>query len=130
MASDRVERRLAAILTADMVGYSRLMEVDETGTITRQRAHRSELIDPTIETFKERIVKTTGDGILVEFASVVDAVRCAINILNAILDQTVQTEMNPVNRCPRASEANLPPRLRPSTAPSPSNGVTRAVMFP
>ncbi len=77
MAPDRIERRLAAIMSADMVGYSRLMEADETGTITRQRSHRSELIDPTIEAFKGRIVKTTGDGMLVEFASAVDAVQSA-----------------------------------------------------
>ena len=70
-------RRLVAILAADVVGYSRLMEADETGTITRQRSHRSELIDPTIEAFKGRIVKTTGDGMLVEFASAVDAVQSA-----------------------------------------------------
>ena len=80
MAPDRIERRLAAIMSADMVGYSRLMEVDETGTITRQRAHRKELIDPKIVAYNGRIVKTTGDGMLVEFASAVDAVECAVDI--------------------------------------------------
>ena len=64
MAPDRIERRLSAIMSADMVGYSRLMEADETGTIARQRSHRSELIDSTIEAFKGRIVRTTGDGML------------------------------------------------------------------
>jgi adenylate cyclase len=78
--SNRAERRLAAILAADMVGYSRLMEIDETGTISRQRNHRTELIGPTIEAHKGRIVKTSGDGMLVEFASAVDAVDCAVTI--------------------------------------------------
>ena len=71
-------RRLAAILAADIAGYSRLMEADEEGTLKRLRALRRELIDPQIEAHRGRIVKTTGDGILIEFASVVDAVRCAI----------------------------------------------------
>jgi TolB-like protein len=73
----RVERRLAAILAADVVGYSRLIEADEEGTLGRLRALRAELIDPKIAGHKGRIVKTTGDGLLVEFASVVDALRCA-----------------------------------------------------
>ncbi len=80
MTVNRIERRLAAILAADMVGYSRLMEVDESGTIVRQRGHRSELIDPAVRAFSGRIVKTTGDGMLVEFASAVDAVDCAVDI--------------------------------------------------
>ncbi len=71
MAEQSVTRRLAAILAADMVGYSRLMEADETGTIARQKAHRAELIDPEITRHNGRIVKTTGDGLLVKFASVV-----------------------------------------------------------
>ena len=74
------KRRLAAILAADMVGYSRLMEADESGTLARLNAHRAELIDPTIARNSGRIIKTTGDGLLVEFASVVDAVRCAVEI--------------------------------------------------
>ena len=73
-------RRLAAILVADMVGYSRLMEVDESGTITQQRTHREELIDPSIAKNNGRIVKLMGDGMLVEFASVVDAVQCAVEV--------------------------------------------------
>ena len=80
MAVDRVQRRLAAILAADMVGYSRLMGVDEEGTIARQKAHRAELIDPEIAAHGGRIVKTMGDGLLVEFPSVVDAVNCAIAV--------------------------------------------------
>ena len=71
------ERRLAAVLAADMVGYSRLMEVDEAGTLARLKTHRLELIDPAIAKNRGRIIKTTGDGMLVEFHSVVDAVTCA-----------------------------------------------------
>ncbi len=65
MAEERVQRRLAAILATDMVGYSRLMEADERDTIERQKAHRQELIDPEIAAHNGRIVKTTGDGLLV-----------------------------------------------------------------
>jgi adenylate cyclase len=77
-------RRLAAILAADVVGYSRLMGVDEEGTLARLKALRSELIDPKIAQHHGRIVKTTGDGLLVEFASVVDAVRCATEVQQAM----------------------------------------------
>jgi TolB-like protein len=76
----RVERRLAAILAADVAGYSRLMGADEEGTLARLKAHRRELIDPKISEHRGRIVKTTGDGLLVEFSSVVDALRCATEI--------------------------------------------------
>ncbi len=75
-----MERRLAAVLSADMVGYSRLMEADEDGVLVRQKSHRNELIDPEISRWHGRIVKTTGDGMLVEFASAQDAVHCAIEI--------------------------------------------------
>src|SRR5437762_9585937 len=71
-------RRLAAILAADVVGYSRLIGADEEGTLNRLKAIRAEVIDPKITAHRGRIVKTTGDGLLVEFGSVVDAVRCAI----------------------------------------------------
>jgi adenylate cyclase len=74
------ERRLAAVLAADVVGYSRLMEVDETGTLARLKTHRIELIDPTIAKNRGRIIKTTGDGMLVEFHSVAEAVLCAAEI--------------------------------------------------
>ena len=73
----RVERRLAAILAADVAGYSRLIEADEDATLGRLKAQRVEVIDPKIAAHRGRIVKTTGDGLLVEFASVVDALRCA-----------------------------------------------------
>ena len=78
MGADRVERRLAAILAADVAGYSRLMERDEAGTLAHLRTLRRDLIDPKIAEHKGRIVKTTGDGILVEFPSVVEAVACAV----------------------------------------------------
>jgi adenylate cyclase len=74
------ERRLAAVVAADMVGYSRLMEADETGTLARLKTHRIELIDPAIVKNRGRMIKTTGDGMLVEFHSVVDAVTCAAEI--------------------------------------------------
>ena len=74
-----VERRLAAILAADVVGYSRLMEVDEAGTLARLKTIRLELIDPAIAKCKGRIIKTTGDGMLVEFQSVTEALRCAVD---------------------------------------------------
>jgi adenylate cyclase len=74
------ERRLAAVLAADMVGYSRLMEVDEAGTLARLKTHRLELVDPVIAKNRGRIIKTTGDGLLVEFQSVADAVLCAAEI--------------------------------------------------
>ena len=80
MDEARVERRLAAILAADVAGYSRLMGADEEGTLSQLKAHRKELIDPKITEHRGRIVKTTGDGMLVEFVSVVDAVRCAVDI--------------------------------------------------
>jgi TolB-like protein/class 3 adenylate cyclase/Tfp pilus assembly protein PilF len=80
-------RRLAAILAADVAGYSRLMGVDEEGTLERLKAHRRELGDPKIGEHHGRIVKTTGDGILVEFSSVVDAVRCAAEIQRAMADR-------------------------------------------
>ena len=71
-------RRIAAILAADVAGYSRLMEADEEGTLVALKRHRGELIDPKIKEHRGRIVKTTGDGMLVEFASALDAVRCAV----------------------------------------------------
>src|SRR5262245_16339873 len=80
MEPQRSERRLAAILAADMVGYSRLMEADETGPFARLRAHRLEVLDPAIAKSKGRIIKTAGDGMLVEFQSVADAVDCAAEI--------------------------------------------------
>jgi adenylate cyclase len=82
-------RRLAAILAADVAGYSRLMGVDEEGTLERRKALRREVLDPKIAEHHGRIVKTTGDGILVEFASVVDAVRCAVEVQQAMAEQNI-----------------------------------------
>ena len=78
--AEKVERRLAAILSADIVGYTRLVRADEEGTLARFRAHRAELVEPKIAEYKGRIVKLMGDGWLVEFASVVNAVRCATEV--------------------------------------------------
>src|SRR5438552_4893163 len=90
------ERRLSAILAADMVGYSRLMEADETGTLARLRTHRLELIDPVIAKNKGHIIKTTGDGMLVEFQSVADAVECAAEIQRRMARRN--TDVSPARR--------------------------------
>src|SRR5262252_3113808 len=82
-----MERRLAAIFAADVAGYSRLIGADEEGTLERLMAHRRELIDPKIAEHQGRIVKTTGDGVLVEFASPVKAVRCAIEVQHGMVDR-------------------------------------------
>ncbi|MEE8172799.1 MAG: adenylate/guanylate cyclase domain-containing protein, partial [Alphaproteobacteria bacterium] len=84
MARDSVQRRLAAILAADVVGWSRLMGADEAGTLARLKQHRGALLDPKFEEYGGRIVKTTGDGVLVEFPSAVDAVKCASEIQEAM----------------------------------------------
>ena len=78
MEAPNVERRLAAILAADVVGYSRLMEVDEAGTLARLKTVRLELIDPALAKCKGRVIKTTGDGMLVEFQSVTEALRLSL----------------------------------------------------
>ncbi len=80
-------RKLAAILAADMVGYSRLAGADEERTLARLRALRSDLIDPTIAVHHGRVVKRTGDGALIEFRSVVDAVRCALEVQNSMVER-------------------------------------------
>jgi adenylate cyclase len=82
-------RKLAAILAADVVGFSRLTGADEDRTLARLRALRSDLIDPTIAVHNGRVIKRTGDGALVEFRSVVDAVRCAIEIQNGLIERNV-----------------------------------------
>jgi adenylate cyclase len=87
MAGERVQRRLTAILAADIAGYSRLMGTDEEGTLAQLKAHRHAQLDPKIEEHQGRIVKTTGDGMLAEFASVVDALRCAIEIQRGMLER-------------------------------------------
>jgi adenylate cyclase len=85
------ERRLAAILAADVVGYSRLMGMDEEGTLARLKAYRRELIDPKIAEYNGRMVKLTGDGALVEFPSVVGAVRCAVDIQRGMAERNAES---------------------------------------
>jgi len=87
LSGERVERRLAAVLAADVAGYSRLMGSDEEGTLDRLKAVRKTLVDPTIAKYRGRIVKTTGDGMLVEFASAVDAVRGAVEVQRGMAEQ-------------------------------------------
>jgi TolB-like protein/class 3 adenylate cyclase len=90
LATGRVERRLAAILAADVAGYSRLMNADEEGTHSRLRAHLRQLVDPKIKEHGGRTVKNTGDGMLAEFPSVVDAVRCAVEIQHGMIDRNAE----------------------------------------
>src|SRR5262245_17630089 len=80
MAEERVRRRLAAILAADVVGYSRLMEADEAGTLAALKARRKQVLEPLLAKHQGRVFKMTGDGVLVEFASAVNAVQCAIDL--------------------------------------------------
>jgi class 3 adenylate cyclase len=87
-------RRLTAILAADVAGYSRLMEADEEGTHERLKAHLAELVEPKIGEHRGRAVKNTGDGLLAEFASVVDAVRCAVEVQRGMINRE--------RRCPRS----------------------------
>ena len=89
-------RRLAAILAADVAGYSRLMGADEEGTLAALKAIRRELSDPKVKEHHGRIVKTTGDGLLIEFASVVDAVRCAVEVQRAMAERN--TDVPPDRR--------------------------------
>src|SRR6266568_5908063 len=114
-------RRLAAILAADVAGYSRLMGADEEGTHERLTAHRRELVDPKIKEHQGRIVKTTGDGLLVEFASVVDAMRCAAEVQRGMIDRepeaTDERQIrfrigDPLARKGAAPTRNYPSRMR------------------
>ena len=91
MSEGRVERRLAAILAVNVAGYSRLMGEDEEGTLAELLAVRRELTDPKIAEHRGRIVKTTGDGLLVEFASVVNAVRCAVEVQREMIARNAAT---------------------------------------
>ena len=84
MAEDRLQRRLAAILAADVVGYSRLMELDEVGTLAALKSRRKEIVSPLVAKHQGRVFKVTGDGIMVEFASAVNAVQCAIEVQQAM----------------------------------------------
>ena len=89
MQDSRIERRLAAVLAADVVGYSHLMELDEERTMSELRRHRKEFLEPTVASHKGRIFKLMGDGALAEFGSVVDAVRCAVDIQRGMAERTV-----------------------------------------
>jgi adenylate cyclase len=89
LTGERVQRRLAAILAADVAGYSRLMGTAEEGTLADLKAFRKDIVDPKIIEHRGRIVKTTGDGMLVEFASAVDAARCAIEVQRGMSEQNV-----------------------------------------
>jgi adenylate cyclase len=89
MAQARVDRRLTAILAADVAGYSRLMGADEEGTLEALKGYRRDLIDPKIAEHRGRVVNTAGDGFLVEFGSAVDAVRCAIEIQRAMAERNL-----------------------------------------
>jgi class 3 adenylate cyclase len=111
MATERVERRLAAILAVDVAGYSRLMGADEEGTLARLKAIRRELADPKIKEHRGRIVKTTGDGLLLEFASVVDAVRCAVEVQREMAGRNTDV---PSDRAGREAKGykRLPPERR------------------
>jgi class 3 adenylate cyclase/pimeloyl-ACP methyl ester carboxylesterase len=91
VAEERVQRRLAAILAADVVGYSRMMGQDEEGTLAALTAHRTELMEPCIAKHRGRVVKTTGDGLLAEFGSVVDAVNCALEVQEGMGDRNSGT---------------------------------------
>jgi adenylate cyclase len=87
LASERTERRLVALLSADVAGYSRLMEADEEGTLAALKAIRRELGDPKIAEHRGRIAKTTGDGLLIEFRSLIDALRCAVEIQRGMAER-------------------------------------------
>ena len=124
MTSPRMERRQAAILAADVASYSRLMGIDEVGTLNALKAHRRERVDPAIARHNGRIVKTTGDGLLVEFASVVDAVGCAVAIQRAI-------STTPRHRGLLLRRSRLRPSLRPGGgAQAPAECAIRAILAP
>jgi len=91
---ERVERRLAAVLAADVVGYSRLMGLDEEGTLARLKAARKAIVDPALASHRGRIVKTTGDGMLVEFASAVDAVRSSLEVQRSMAEQNAAVPLD------------------------------------
>ena len=91
MTDARVQRRLAAVLAGDVAGYSRLMGADEEGTLPRMNAHRREFLEPKVAKHRGRIVKKTGDGVLIEFGSAVDAVRYAVEIQRGMMERNAST---------------------------------------
>ena len=88
MAEERVQRKRAAILAADVVGYSRLMREDETGTLAQLKTLREEILYPKVSEYRGRVFKTTGDGTLIEFPSAVDAVQHAVDVQQAVAQRT------------------------------------------
>jgi adenylate cyclase len=94
MSDERTSRRLAAILAGDIAGYSRLMGVDEEGTLRQLKLHRKQLVDQKIVEHRGRIVKTTGDGILMEFSSAVDAVCCAVEIQKGMAERNASAPLD------------------------------------
>jgi adenylate cyclase len=111
-AHENIKRRLAAVLAADITGYSRLIGLDEAGTLRAFRNLRAELFEPTIAKHNGRLVKTTGDGFLVEFSSVVAALRCATELQASMADRN--------SSCPSRWSAAGPARSPPYTARRPS----------
>src|ERR1700720_4134051 len=97
-------RRLTAILAADVAGYSRLMGADEEGTHARLQAHLGELVNPKIGEHRGRIVKNTGDGFLAEFQSVVDGVRCVVEMQRGMAERNTDTPPEPADRVPRRDQ--------------------------
>ena len=97
MARSDVTRRLAAIMVADVVGYSRLMEVDEAGTLAQMKSHRKELVDPKIAEHGGHIVKVMGDGLLVEFPSAVESLACCIEFQSAVTRRNADVPQNPAD---------------------------------
>ncbi|MEL7445464.1 MAG: hypothetical protein AAGK02_06585 [Pseudomonadota bacterium] len=102
-----MERRLAAIFAAEMVGFSRLMEADEMGTIARQKRHRAELMDLKIDQHGGKIIKLTGDGMIAEFPSFVEAVQCAVSIQDELAARSALeiTQRGSISRAGRCHEA-------------------------
>src|SRR5437763_14756893 len=95
----KIERRIAVVLCADVVGYSRLMGSDEEGTLAALNSVRRDIVDPNIADYRGRIVRSMGDGLLVEFNSVIDAVQCATAIQNAMAARAVEPVPKPEIRC-------------------------------
>ena len=106
MTTATATRRLAAILAADVAGYSRLIEADEEGTLGRLKTLRAEVIDPNIINHRGRILRTPGGGLLVEFASVIDAVRCAVEVQQAMSERNTGVEAGAAEELARASKDN------------------------
>jgi adenylate cyclase len=102
MVEQRVQRRLAAILAADVIGFSRLMETDEVGTLAALKARRRDVLDPLVAKQRGRIFKTLGDGVLVEFSSAVNAVQFAVDLQQAMSRRTAVSQMIATSCCASA----------------------------